>query len=224
MRMVAYAFAMCSLLVVGGCATGSKGVPDLGSDLTYDGLAKVKNTKVKGAWMRPDFTLAGYTKIMLIGAGIEYRPVKKVPRSASSTTSQFPLTDEQKERLRSVVSDAFKAELAQSQKFQIVEQPGPDVLTIWGGLVDVVSYVPPDAVGRGNIYLSSVGQATLVIEIRDSESNAVLVRVIDRRAAQNNGPVERSSSVTNWSEVQQVARTWAVQLRMGLDEATTWNK
>jgi hypothetical protein len=224
MRMVAYAFAMCSLLVVGGCATNSKGAPDLDSDLTYDGLAKVKNTKVTGAWMRPDFSLAGYTKIMLIGAGVEYRPVKKVPRSASSTTSEFPLTDEQKERLRSVVSDAFKTELAQTQKFQIVDQPGPDVLTIWGGLVDVVSYVPPDAVGRGNIYLSSVGQATLVVEIRDSESNAVLVRIIDRRAAQNNGPVQMSSSVTNWSEVQQVARAWAAQLRTGLDEATTWDR
>ncbi len=219
-----YAFAMCALLIIGGCATSSKGAPDLDSDLTYDGLAKVKNTKVKGAWMRPGFTLAGYSKIMLIGAGIEYRPVKKVPRSASFTTSQFPLTDEQKARLRTVVSDSFKTELAQSRNFQLVDQPGPDVLTIWGGLVDVVSYVPPDSVGRGNIYLSSVGQATLVIEIRDSESNAVLVRIVDRRAAQNIGPVQLSTSVTNWSEVQQVARTWAAQLRTGLDEATTWDK
>ena len=78
--------------------------------------------------------------------------------------------------------------------------------------------------GRSNIYLSSVGQATLVIEIRDSESNAVLVRIIDRRAAQNIGPAQRSTSVTNWSEVQQLARTWAAQLRTGLDEATTWDK
>ncbi len=147
-----------------------------------------------------------------------------MPRSASFTTSQFPLTDEQKARLRTVVSDSFKTELAQSRNFQLVDQPGPDVLTIWGGLVDVVSYVPPDSVGRGNIYLSSVGQATLVIEIRDSESNAVLVRIVDRRAAQNIGPVQLSTSVTNWSEVQQVARTWAAQLRTGLDEATTWDK
>lgn len=223
MRIAMYAFAMCSLLIVGGCTTDSKGAPDLDPDLTYDGLAKVKNSNVKGAWMRPDFTLAGYNKIMLIGAGIEYRPVKKVPRSAPSTTSQFPLTDEQKERLRSVVSDAFKTELAQSKKFQIVDRPGPDVLTIWGGLVDVVSFVPPDAIGRGNIYLSSVGQATLVIEIRDSESNAVLVRIIDRRAAQNLGLAQPSTSVTNWSEVQQLARTWATQLRTGLDEAATWD-
>ena len=193
-------------------------------NLTYDGLAKVKNSKVRGAWMRPDFSLAGYTKIMLIGAGIEYRPVKRVPRSAASTASQFPLSDEQQQRLRSVVSEAFKTELAQSQKFQIVDQPGPDTLAIWGGLVDVVSNVPPDSIGRSNIYLSSVGEATLVVEIRDSESNAVLVRIIDRKAAQNDGIAQRSTSVSNWSEVQQLARAWATQLRNGLDEATTWDK
>lgn len=150
--------------------------------------------------------------------------MKPVPRAAASTTSQFPLTDEQKQRLRSVVSEAFKTELAESQKLQIVDQPGPDTLMIWGGLMDVVSNVPPDSVGRSNIYLSSVGEATLVIEIRDSESNAVLVRIIDRKAAQNIGVAQRSTSVTNWSEVQQLARAWATQLRSALDEATTWDQ
>jgi hypothetical protein len=224
-RIGVFAAAILAWLALGGCTSSSNGsAPELESDLTYDGLAKVKGSKAKAAWMRPDFSLNGYSKIMLIGAGIEYRPVKKVPRAGSSTASQFPLTEEQKERLRSVVSDAFKTALAQSQQFTIVDQPGPDTLAIWGGLVDVVSFVPPDAVGRSNIYLSSVGEATLVIEIRDSESNAVLVRIIDRKAAQNPRVVQRSTSVTNWSEVQQLARTWATQLRDGLDEATTWNK
>ena len=224
MRMMIGALAACATLMLGGCNTNTSGPPELGSDLTYDGLAKVKNPKAKGAWMRPDFSLDGYTKIMLIGAGIEYRPVKPVTRSASATASQFPVTPEQKERLRTIVRDAFRTELSQSQRFQLVDEPGPDVLMIWGGLIDVVSYVPPDAIGRSNIYLNSVGEATLVVELRDSDSNAVLVRIIDRRAAQGLGPMARSTSVTNWSEVQQVARTWASQLRQALEEAATWDR
>jgi len=225
MRLTIGALAMCATLMLWGCNTTRTGPPELDStNLTYDGLAKVKNPRAHGAWMRPDFSLDGYDKIMLIGAGIEYRPVKPVSRAAASTASQFPLTPEQKERLRSIVRDAFRTELAQSQKFQLVDEPGPGVLMIWGGLIDVVSYVPPDAVGRGNIYLNSVGEATLVVELRDSESNAVLVRIVDRRAAQGMGPNARSTSVTNWSEVQQVARTWASQLRQGLEEATTWDR
>jgi hypothetical protein len=224
MRMLIGALAVCATLMLLGCNTSPSGPPELDSSLTYDGLAKVKNPKAKGAWMRPDFSLDGYTKIMLIGAGIEYRPVKPVPRAAAASASQFPLTPEQKERLRSIVRDAFRTELAQSQRFQLVDEPGPDVLMIWGGLIDVVSYVPPDSIGRSNIYLNSVGEATLVVELRDSESNAVLVRIIDRRAAQGLGPMARSTSVTNWSEVQQIARTWASQLRQGLEEAATWDR
>ncbi|HTO57633.1 MAG TPA: DUF3313 family protein [Pseudomonadales bacterium] len=225
MRTLIGALAMCATLMLGGCNTNSSGPPELdSSNLTYDGLAKVKNPRAHGAWMRPDFSLDGYTKIMLIGAGIEYRPVKPVQRAAASSASQFPLTAEQKERLRSIVRDAFRTELAQSQKFQLVDEPGPDVLMVWGGLIDVVSFVPPDAVGRSNIYLNSIGEATLVVELRDSESNAVLVRIIDRRAAQAQGPNVRSTSVTNWAEVQQVARTWAGRLREGLEEATTWDR
>ena len=56
---------------------------------------------------------------------------------------------------------------------------------IRAGLLDVVSFVPPDPVGgRTEIYLSRVGEATLVLEIRESESGATLIRAVDRRAAE----------------------------------------
>ncbi len=225
MRTILCAAAIGAAMLLASCSTSRTSAPELESNLTYDGLAKVKDAKVSSAWMRPDFSLAGYTKIMLQGAGIEYRPVKPVNRIAQSSATQFPVTPEQQARLRTIVSDAFRNELAQSKRFQLVEEPGPDVLTIWGGLVDVVSFVPPEPMGRGNIYLSSVGQATLVIEIRDSESNAVLARIVDRRAAdvnQTGGAMQQSNSVTNWSEVQQLARSWATRLRNGLDDAASW--
>jgi len=225
MRMTIGALVTCAMLIIEGCsANPSRQAPDLDPNLTYDGLARVKNARVSAAWMRPDFNLDGYNKIMLVGAGIEYRPVRPTPRASSaSSATAFPLTAEQKERLRTIVRDAFRTELAQSRNFQLVDEPGPDVLMIWGGLIDVVSFVPPDPVGRSNIYLNSVGEATLVIELRDSESNAVLVRIADRRAAQNVGPAMRSTSVTNWSEVQQLARAWATRLREGLDQAASWD-
>ncbi len=65
MRSVMFAAAMFACVVVGGCTSTSGGAPELESNLTYDGLAKVKNSRAKAAWMRPDFSLAGYNKIML---------------------------------------------------------------------------------------------------------------------------------------------------------------
>ncbi|MGH8595540.1 MAG: DUF3313 family protein [Gammaproteobacteria bacterium] len=214
--MAIFALALASALT--SCAS-PKGKPELAEDtLTYDGLAKVNNPAAGVAWMRPDFSLAGYTKVMPRGAGIEYRPIER-----SASNRQFPLTDKQKARLRQIVGDAFKAELAKSQKFQLVTEPGPDVLTVWGGLIDVVSFVPPDRLGNSDIYLRNVGEATLVLELRDSESNTPLVRVLDRRAAGQSGPaIRESNSVTNWSEVQRIARIWATALRTRLDEAAVW--
>jgi Protein of unknown function (DUF3313) len=200
-----------------GCATGPKGKPELEESTTFDGLVKVKKPSAGIAWMRPDFSLAGYTKIMLRSAGIQYRPIPRADRDKA-----FPLSEKQQARLQKTVGDAFRAELAQSKKFQLVNEPGPDVLTIWGGLMDVVSYVPPEPMGRGDIYLRSIGEATLVLEIRDSESNATLVRVMDRRAAETGQNFQMSNTVTNWSEVQHLARTWATALRSRLDEAAEW--
>jgi hypothetical protein len=91
-------------------------------------------------------------------------------------------------------------------------------LIIVGGLHDIVSRVPPDHIGRGNIYLSSVGEATLVMEARDSLSGETIYRAIDRRAAQQAGGYGTiSNSVTNTAEVRRMAARWAQRLRVGLD-------
>ena len=109
--------------------------------------------------------------------------------------------------------------MAKSEKFTIVDEAGPDVLVVWGGLLDVTSYVPPDNVaGRSEIYLSTVGAATLVLELRDSETNTILARSVDRRAAERqSGQMTSSNRVTNASEVRRLVRFWARRLRDGLD-------
>jgi hypothetical protein len=200
------------------CSSTPTERPRLAADqLSFDGLARVENPVAGDAWIRPGFTLDGYTKIMLVGAGIEYRPLPRRSRTA------FPLTEAQQTRLRDTVADAFRSELGKSTKFQLTDAAGPDTLTIWGGLIDVVSHVPPAPMGRGEIYLRSVGAATLVVEIRDSQSNAPLVRIVDRRAA-GSPTAFQSNAVNSWSEVQRLARTWAQTLVTRLDAAAEWDQ
>ena len=116
--------------------------------------------------------------------------------------------------------EAFVEELGKSKHFAIVTEPGPDVLLIRGALFDVVSYVPPDPVGaRADVYLSRVGEATLVLELRDSITEAILARAVDRRAAENiGGTLQYSTRVFNATEVKRLARTWGSLLRERLDE------
>ena len=136
-----------------------------------------------------------------------------------SNESEFWLSDDKKASLTEIVSAAFRGELEKSKNFTIADGPGPDVLIIVGGLHDIVSRVPPDMVGRGEIYLSSVGEATLVLEARDSLSGETIYRAVDRRSAEQAGgqAVIVSNTVTTKAEVRRLARRWATRLREGLD-------
>ena len=205
-----------------GCATSDPSVDTSPSaELSFDGLYPVTGSRADAAWARQDIDLSPYTKIMLQGVGIEYRPGGIAGRSpaARSTSGPYVVTETQKERFKDAVREAFQREMARSEQFTLVEEPGPDVLLIRGALLDVVSYVPPEPVGRTDIYLDRVGEATLVLELRDSITEAILARAIDRRAAENRAlGLQESNRATNKAEVQRMVRTWARILRTRLDE------
>ena len=108
------------------------------------------------------------------------------------------MTEAQRERLLATVREAFLKELGKSTRFTLVDEPGPDVLMIRGTLLDVVSFVPPDTAGRTEVFLSSVGEATLVLEVRDSITHAIFARAVDRDAAASMGrTLQRSNRPMN---------------------------
>ena len=223
-RFGLYAIGLVAI-AVSGCSTAPPTI-DTGPDaeVTFDGLYEVKNSRADKAWALPDLDLKGYTKIMLQGAGVEYRPGGQSGRTyyQRSRGGPFEVTPEQKARFEETVGQVFREELGRSETLEIVTEPGPDVLLVRGALLDVISYVPPDDTpGRVDVYLSSVGEATLVIEIRDSITGAILARTIDRRAAESMpGMLTESNRVTNTAEVRRVVRRWATALREGLERIT----
>ena len=192
-----------------------------GAETSFDGLHKVDNTHADTAWARPDFDVSRYTKLLPLKGSFEYRPVKDRGRLAITRSDGGPyfIDDKARERFETLVGDVFKEELTKIGRFEIVDKPGPDVMAVQGALLDIISYVPPEPIGgRSFIYLSSVGEATLVLELRDSETGTILARAIDRRAAESIGNTFIDSNrVTNAAEVRRLIRHWATRLREGLD-------
>ena len=215
------ALVSIAALVFAGCTSNPTINTSTEAEPTFDGLYPVEGGRMDGAWARPDISVEGYSKIMLEGVGVEYRPGGSTRRTSAATRpeSHYAMTPEQKARFEAEMRDAFIDELGKGEHFEIVEEPGPDVLLIRVGLLDVVSYVPPDPVGgRTEIYLSRVGEATLVLEIRESESGATLIRAVDRRAAEDVARgFSNSNRVSNKAEARRLARTWGRILREGLD-------
>jgi hypothetical protein len=208
----------CALLPLDGEAAKFK--VDTSAEPTFDGLYPVtKGKRASRLWVKPDLDLSGYTKILPHGEGVSFRDV---PKSPARSANEFPIDEANQEALPELAREIFRKELSKSERYTLTDQPGPDVLMIRGALIDVVSHVPPDTVGRRRVYLRSVGAATLVLELRDSETGEVLARAADRREGDRGGTgmqIDQRAEVR--SEVTRVLREWARRLRQRLDEITT---
>ncbi len=215
---------MACIFLVGslGCTTAPPSIPTgPDAEVSFDGLHRVENSRSDAAWAVPDLDFSGYTKIRFVSLGIEYREVANRGSSSMARSQGGPyfIDDRARAQFEELVSEIFSEELGKITRFQIVDESGPDTLEVGGGLLNVTSQVPPDPVGGRSVhFLTNVGDATLVLEIRDSESNRILARAVDRRAAETiGGSFRRSNSVSNSAEVKRLIRHWAVALREALE-------
>jgi hypothetical protein len=198
---------------VSGCASKST-VPDV----TEDGLARVEIRGVYAAYRRPGADLHQYTKVLLDPVQVSFDPDWDPAR----TGSRLKLSAEDRERIRRELAElfmqVFAEELTKDGGPSLVTGAGPDVLRLSTGLADV--YVnAPDTMepGRSRTYVMSAGSATLVVEVRDSESGAILGRLFDRREAGTSGFMQWSDSVHNSAEARRTFTHWAQLLRQRFD-------
>jgi Protein of unknown function (DUF3313) len=188
--------------------------------MSYDGLQKINVKGLDLAYALPGATLAGYTQIIVEPVGVAFHKDWK-PNSGSP--GRVSAADQQKIRqnVAKVVHDAFVQEL-KAGGYTIVTAPGPNTLRVKANIINL--YVTaPDVMspGRSRVYTASAGEMTLLAELEDSESDAVIVRVIDRHQARNTGSFQLTTGVSNAAEVRTAASSWAKILRTSLDDAKT---
>jgi hypothetical protein len=185
-------------------------------ELSYDGLQRRDSKVFEHLWVRKYFEVRSYKKIIFKAPHIEYRPVMK---GSGDDSAGFPLNQRQKDSLFEIVNKAFQSELAKSTKFTLTTEPGPDVLIIRGDLLDVVSFVPPAASGKGDLLsVADIGEATLNMELYDSISDAIVVRALERVSAKHDAGTPATTAA---DAVQRTATQWATILRERLDAAAS---
>ncbi|MEJ2128414.1 MAG: DUF3313 family protein [Woeseiaceae bacterium] len=207
-----------------GCSSTPQFQTGPDAEVTHDGLTRVDRTIMDAVWARKDLDLGGITRVRFHNLGVEYRNVDG-PYSGragtgsirtTSNRSEFQLNQATRELFEEEIGTAFREELERSTVFTLTDEAGPDVLDVHIGLLDVVSRVPPDSVGRSRVFIDSVGEATVVLEVRDSVSHTILVRAVDRRAAESMTMFE-SSPPRNRAEVRRLGRRWGQIIRDGLE-------
>ena len=219
---------LAACLVLTACTVRNPVIDPNG--VTYDGMVPVRDSGMKEAWVRPDINISSYKQILLLPTEVQFRAVRPGAGNSlsSSQYTEFPLSPANQKRLVDTVTDVFREELAKSRNLPLTTEPGPDVLLVRVSLLDVVSKVPPEGIGRTDIFLDEIGAATLVLELQDSLSGETLARAVDRRAADPVDTVDRNgntlvlvNSVTAWSEVRRVARRWASVVTLRIDQLYT---
>jgi hypothetical protein len=188
-------------------------------EVTYDGLHEVKSTTASKTWVKPGASLSGYSKIQIKAIGIAYREdIQFSNRRSYRSGKGYSLTAKNKADFNLVIREAFLSELGKSEHFTITEESGFDVLQVNIGLYDVVSFVPPETGGRNFIYLKEIGAGTLILELRDSVTESIILRVADRRAAEQSGIIFESNRATTVSEIRRLGKAWGRLVRMRLEE------
>jgi hypothetical protein len=198
--------------VASGCGPQPTQPKPIG-EVNIEGLQEVPARNFEVAFVRPGVTFADYKKLMVDELELAFR-------TPDREQNQFPLGEDQKTRFRAGMATAFGEELGMLQNVEVVTEPGPDVLALRVRVQDIVARAPGRRVGAGGragFALETVGEMTLVLELRDSESNEVLVRVFDRRAVEGAAMLSGDSVVSTWEGVDRVVARWASRAREGLD-------
>jgi hypothetical protein len=78
-----------------------------------------------------------------------------------------------------------------------------------------------DTPGITRTYVVNAGEMTLVAELYDSQTNALIARVVDRERGLERGlnELQIANRVTNTAEADRILSGWANRLRRALDQA-----
>ncbi len=194
--------------------------PSQGADAaTTDGLAAVRSWNLDELHLRPNTDLTSYRSVMIDPVQVEFRkdwnrdfvdPHASIRRLSQDDVRR--IAEETGSGLQIALADAFKA-----RGYAIAAAPGPGVLRLSPSLTNVYVNAVEDLYTGGTTksFTKDAGEATLVLDVRDAGTGALLGRVVDRRTAQETkgtqrGDLIRSPRVASNFWLEDLFRKWSV--------------
>lgn len=210
-----------ALLALAACAAGPLR-PALDGGLSEAGLQRMSGTTFDEVWLRPGTDFSAYRGVVLEPTSVTYREVDEGIRIHSPRLrvgqDAYPIPTDQRERIEAAFESRLSAALDQANGLRRASIAGPGTLSLRAVLVDFVSRVPPqEALTR--VYVTSVGEATLIVELWDDERDELLLRAIDHeRAGPPGAELIRANHVTSWVEIDRQMQRWGTQVRGLLEQ------
>jgi len=207
---------LAALALTVGASTAIAKAPE-----TWDGLVQVKSKKLNLAYLLPHADFRAYSKVMFDQPQVAFAKDWQRDFNSSAMTLSGRISDKD---MRDAVSQG-QASLSKifperftHEGYQVVSEPGPDVLRLGVAIVNLeVSAPERDIAGRSASYSVDAGEATFAIEARDSLTGQLLGRAIDRREA-GEGPTYRRNYSSNLADFEALFDTWARIAARGLTD------
>jgi Protein of unknown function (DUF3313) len=175
-----------------------------------DGLVPVKPRQMELAWLRPGADFRPYTKIIVDRTQVAFQPGWLKDYNLDAPLNQVSPDDAAKilAAAQTNVDDIFKDAFTKAG-YQVVTTTGPDVLRVNSGILDLMLNAPKgQGTGFATVWVITAGQAALIVEVRDTVTNALLGRVADREATQELGR-QLASNATNLYDFRLLFQHWA---------------
>jgi hypothetical protein len=209
-----------ALMATAALGIAQAATSELEDAMGAEGLARIKSKDLDMVYTRPGASLATYKKVMLDPVEVSFSKNWDPKR----TGSNIKLGQAEREGIRTGVAkitmEQFSKELQAKNGYPVVTAAGPDVLRARAKVVNLYVNAPDaNAAGRSRTYTLSAGEATLFLELFDSETGQILARVVDRREGRNNGMVMLASPVQGAAEAEQIVQVWGHVLRKAMDTA-----
>ena len=213
-RLIAACVIACALGTLPPAAMAAK------PPASWDGLSLVKSQRFDAAYLLPGADFRAYTKVMLDPTEVAFEKNWLRDYNSSSMGTSRRISDAEGRQMLDMVrtgfEEAFRKAYAEAG-YQVVAEPGPDVLRLRTAVLNLSVSAPDRGVGRSRTFTREAGGAMVVVEVRDSLSGALLGRAVDGKLAGDTGTYLRSS-ISNRSDFMQMFRSWAKSSLEGLAE------
>lgn len=207
--------AVASAILLAGVAAAAK------PPSTWDGLVLVGSKRLDLVYLQPGADFRGYSKVMLDPTEVAFHKNWQRDHNSSSRSLSSRVSDRDVQKAVSAgvtaASDIF-TEAWSKAGYEVVATPGPDVLRVKTGVINVTVNAPdmPSA-GITYSFADEAGSATLFIEARDSVTGALLGRAVDQRVAGDNTIGQRTRG-TNRDDFRDLVEEWATISVRGMTE------
>jgi hypothetical protein len=186
----------------------------------WDGLTRVKSKRLDYVYLAPGADFGAYRRVMIDPTELAFQ--KNWVRDYNSTKMGLSgrVNDSDVQRVITEggkVATAIFTEAFNSGGYPVVATAAEDVLRVRTAVANI-SVTAPDmpVAGRSRTYAGEAGQASLIVEVRDSVTGALLGRAVDHRLAGDTNSLMRNS-VTNRADFRQLVKLWAKNAVVGLN-------